>query len=95
MRKESLSLTASMLIGIVDSGADGCEGEKYDVQYRNEEEEPETQVKGEARQQKLEALFERVKPSSRNKIRIIPGEKNGRNSRGDNRQDRSQRCKPA
>ena len=52
-------------------------------------------MKGEASQQELEALFERVKASGRYKIRIIPGEKNGRNSRGDNRHNWSQRCKPA
>jgi hypothetical protein len=31
-----------MLIDKVDSGAHWCEGEKKDVQYRNQEQEPET-----------------------------------------------------
>jgi hypothetical protein len=79
--KHALNLLFAMLIDKIESGAHRCEGEKKDVQERNEEQKPETKVKCEAIQQEFETLLIRIKPSCRHKIRIVPGEKNDRNSR--------------
>ncbi len=84
-----------MLPYIIERGADGSKREKKYARNRNKEQETEPKVKRHGFEEKLETRLERIKPPGRNKICIIPGEKSYGHYCGKNRQNRTQRRKPA
>ena len=71
-----LILMLPMLLNIIERGAYRREREKKYACDWNQEQETESQMKGQIFIEKLETRLKRIKPSGGNKIRIIPGEKN-------------------
>ena len=90
-----MNLFRFALIDLVQRGAYGSKGQKQNVEHRDQEQEAKAQVEKKGSSQALKPIFERNLLPGGGKIRVIPGQKNDGNRRGDNGYNRSQRRQPA